>query len=127
MNKNDVIKLRGNKCEECGLLPEWNGKPLSFHLHDHRKETAKLLCPNCHSQTDDYGGKATWKNEEARIAFYERHSNRMKKDNPMFDASLRAKLSAAKMGNIPWNKGKKASDELRKKFSEGQKRRYAKN
>jgi hypothetical protein len=97
MNKHHVIKLRGNKCEECGLDGVWRGKFLKMHLHDHRKETAKLLCPNCHSQTDDYCGKATWKNEEARLEFYKRTSDRMKKSNPMHNPSLRAKLSASKI------------------------------
>ena len=50
-------------CEECGIT-EWNNKPLSFHLHhingnheDNRLENLAVLCPNCHSQTDNYTGK----------------------------------------------------------------------
>lgn len=47
-----------NKCEECGLGPEWNGKPLSMQL-DHidgnhtnnELENLRILCPNCHTQT----------------------------------------------------------------------------
>jgi DNA-binding CsgD family transcriptional regulator/5-methylcytosine-specific restriction endonuclease McrA len=56
--------LRTAVCEECGLV-EWRGRPLSLELHhvngdgrDNRLENLQLLCPNCHSQTDNWGGKA---------------------------------------------------------------------
>lgn len=126
MTKKEIIKARGNKCEECGLGAEWNGKPLTIQLHDHGKETAKLLCPNCHSQTETYSGKAAWRNEAKRIEFYKRHSQRMTENNPMAIPSYREKLSRAKMGSIPWNKGKKLrplSEEHKLKVSEALKGR----
>jgi len=47
----------------CGIS-EWKGKALSLHL-DHKDgnrrnnkiENIRFLCPNCHSQTETYGGK----------------------------------------------------------------------
>lgn len=52
-----------NRCEECGLS-EWRGKALSIHIDhingvkdDHRLENLRMLCPNCHSQTDTYGAR----------------------------------------------------------------------
>lgn len=55
--------LKEKKCELCGIT-EWNGKPLSFELHhingdkyDNRFENLIILCPNCHSQTDNFRGR----------------------------------------------------------------------
>lgn len=52
------------KCEICGIT-EWNGKPISFHLHhedgdntNNELSNLKVTCPNCHSQTDTYAGKS---------------------------------------------------------------------
>jgi hypothetical protein len=54
--------LKRGHCELCGLA-QWRGNDLSFELHhvngdglDNRLENLLLLCPNCHSQTDTWGG-----------------------------------------------------------------------
>jgi Zn finger protein HypA/HybF involved in hydrogenase expression len=56
--------IKENKCERCGLS-EWMNAPISCHLdhingdsHDHRLENLRILCPNCHSQTETYCGKS---------------------------------------------------------------------
>jgi 5-methylcytosine-specific restriction endonuclease McrA len=55
--------LKEARCEECGIS-EWRGEPLSLELHhrngerhDNRLENLAILCPNCHSQSDTWGGK----------------------------------------------------------------------
>jgi len=63
--KTKLLKanLLENKCYNCSLT-KWNGKYISLHLDhingrrmDNRIENLRLLCPNCHSQTDTYAGK----------------------------------------------------------------------
>ena len=56
--------LKEDKCEICGQLPEWNGKPLVLQLdhingdhYDNRIENLRIVCPNCHTQTDTFGTK----------------------------------------------------------------------
>ena len=61
--------LKENKCECCGLS-EWRGKPLVCELHhingdttDNRIENLIILCPNCHSQTDNFRSRNRKGNE----------------------------------------------------------------
>ena len=52
--------LKENVCEICGIS-EWNGQELKCHL-DHidgnkdnnEFENLRIICPNCHSQTDTF-------------------------------------------------------------------------
>lgn len=52
------------QCAVCGLLAEWQGQPLQLqidHLNgercDNRAENLRFICPNCHSQTANFGAK----------------------------------------------------------------------
>lgn len=57
------------ECDCCGNNGEWNNQPLVLQLdhkngknNDHRIENLRFLCPNCHSQTENFSGKNS-KNE----------------------------------------------------------------
>lgn len=63
--KTHLIKAgyKDDVCECCGIS-EWNGKPISLPLHhidgnpkNNSLENLQILCPNCHTQTDNYGSK----------------------------------------------------------------------
>jgi hypothetical protein len=60
--------LKAAVCEACGIT-NWRGEPLALELHhvngdclDNRLENLQLLCPNCHSQTDNWGGRNVRRN-----------------------------------------------------------------
>lgn len=55
---------RPYRCEVCKLGSEWNGKSLSLQIDhrngrrwDSRPSNVRFICPNCHSQTENFGGK----------------------------------------------------------------------
>lgn len=53
--------LLKNRCSECGLR-QWRNEPIVIQIDhingvrgDYRLENLRMLCPNCHSQTETYG------------------------------------------------------------------------
>lgn len=65
--------LKIKKCERCGIT-EWNGLPIVLQLHhidgnnsNNNLNNLQILCPNCHSQTDNYCGSA---NKTNQIKYY---------------------------------------------------------
>lgn len=61
--KNVLVRKRGYRCEVCGL-DKWMGKPIPLELDhidgnpDHNtEENLRLICPNCHAQTETYKGR----------------------------------------------------------------------
>lgn len=58
------FNLKEDKCEVCGQSSLWNGKKLSLQIdhingifNDNRFENLRIICPNCHSQTDTFSSK----------------------------------------------------------------------
>jgi 5-methylcytosine-specific restriction endonuclease McrA len=63
--KNRLFKegILKNKCSICGVS-DWNDKPINCELDhidgnrtNHRIDNLRILCPNCHSQTETYRSK----------------------------------------------------------------------
>ena len=61
--RNKLIEFgyKENKCELCGIS-EWLGKPVKLQLHhidgnhdNNELSNLQILCPNCHSMTDNFG------------------------------------------------------------------------
>ena len=59
--RNKIIEYACDKCDNMGT---WENEPLTLQLdhinginNDNRIENLRLLCPNCHSQTQTFAGK----------------------------------------------------------------------
>jgi DNA-binding CsgD family transcriptional regulator/5-methylcytosine-specific restriction endonuclease McrA len=66
--------LKAASCEVCGIA-DWRGEPLSLALHhingdgrDNCLENLQLLCPNCHSQTENFAGRNAIRNRNGADA-----------------------------------------------------------
>ncbi len=102
--------LKENKCECEGCISSniWNGKPLVMQLHhlnginnDNRLANLIMLCPNCHSQTENYGGGQ----RKLEQKFCEC-------GKPIGRRSTYCSKCAAKRNNKPKVENKPAKDEL---------------
>jgi len=57
-----LAEIRGYKCECCGLS-EWQGNSIVLQVdhingdpYNDNPDNLRLICPNCHSQTDTFAG-----------------------------------------------------------------------
>ena len=85
--KRYLIENFGENCFECGQNSIWNNKPLVLQL-DHIDGDSdnnylvnlRLLCPNCHTQTENYGSKgkgSRYKKTTKRNQYLQEYKGRM--------------------------------------------------
>lgn len=93
--------LKQPKCEECGLEGIWNNKPLTMHLDhrdgissNHKLENLRILCPNCHSQTNTYCGK----NLKKPLTFV--RTKKIYKNAPLYGIDILAELNSLNKSQI---------------------------
>lgn len=75
-----AANMLAEKCALCGIGPLWNTKPLVLQLDhingrndDNRFMNLRLLCPNCHSQTETFTGR---NNNGINFGSYKHHYKR---------------------------------------------------
>jgi 5-methylcytosine-specific restriction endonuclease McrA len=58
-----ITEERGYKCECCNIS-NWNNKPLTLQVDhidgnpsNHKPNNVRLICPNCHSQQENWGAR----------------------------------------------------------------------
>ncbi len=70
--RKHLQRLFGNRCSSCSI-ENWNGKPITLQV-DHidgnagnnLPENLRLMCPNCHSQTENFGARNKGNGRRAR-------------------------------------------------------------
>ena len=72
VKKKRLIEERGLRCEVC-KLDQWMGKPIPIELDhvngihdDESRENLRLICPNCHAQTETYKAKNIGRNADSK-------------------------------------------------------------
>jgi 5-methylcytosine-specific restriction endonuclease McrA len=84
------------ECAICHLV-QWLGRPLSLNLdhingisNDHRLENLRLLCPNCHAQTETFGSKNAKRRERKQTLCFDCQK-------PINRSSIRCKSCASQV------------------------------
>jgi hypothetical protein len=72
--RNYLMKTRERVCAQCQNVA-WNGLPIPLEVHhkdgrykNNKEQNLELLCPNCHSQTDNYRMKNKGNGRDNRVA-----------------------------------------------------------
>jgi 5-methylcytosine-specific restriction endonuclease McrA len=70
--RQSLARYYGYKCNVCSIS-EWNGKQLTLqvdHINGHAgnnmPNNLRLICPNCHAQTETFGGRNKGKGRKSQ-------------------------------------------------------------
>ena len=101
---NALVALRGRQCE-CCKNTEWRGQPIPLEVHhldgnnlNNIIENLQLLCPNCHSQTENFRNKNT-EQKKKREEVSEEDFKKALEDSPNIRQALIKLELAPKGGN----------------------------
>jgi hypothetical protein len=111
--KKKLLKenYKEEKCEDCGRKT-WSGAKIPLELHhmdgnrfNNKLENLRILCPNCHSLTENHRGKAKPRRGDTlcldcQIKIY-RGSKRCKSCNEIFKASNKKKKTKSPKEKLP--------------------------
>lgn len=88
-----------DQCSKCKIGSEWEGLPITLQLDhingintDNRLQNLRILCPNCHSQTDTFSGKNNKKEKKLKVC-------KEQKERPS-----KIKISKEELTVLVWNK-----------------------
>jgi len=128
--KGTVLKKRlfklgylKNECVKCGLGSEWLGEPIVLQLDhingnntDNALSNLRILCPNCHSQTETFSGRnltgqrysRSQTSKTSNECFLEQNYPNMSKQElslllwemPIFEMAKKYKIAKSTMQNI---------------------------
>ena len=94
---NMLISQRGRKCECCGMT-QWLGKDINLEVHhkdgnhiNNDQDNLQLLCPNCHSYTDNWRGRI----KKRRIVTEEEFVEALRNSNNIRQTLLKLGLTAS--------------------------------
>jgi len=76
--KRYLLEKYNNTCSECGIKDTYNGKLIVLEVdhidgnpYNNKEENLRTICPNCHSQSDNYKAKNKGNGRAFRSKYYE--------------------------------------------------------
>lgn len=97
--RNALISLRGHKCECCGNT-HWLGELITLEVHhkdgdslNNELENLCLLCPNCHSYTENWRSKSVTEESKREYISDDEFAEALKNNSSIRQALIELGLS----------------------------------